>query len=86
MSTILLIEDDITSREMLVHKLLSCGYQVLQAGCAADAEEIILCWLPDLMLLDITLPDKSGMEALKVIQKQQLYLLSSFPKERLTMI
>ncbi|MCH2205249.1 MAG: ATP-binding protein [Lentisphaerales bacterium] len=68
MSTILLVEDDVTSREMLVHRLVSCGFQVLQAGCAADAEEMVLCCLPDLILLDITLPDKSGLEVLKVLK------------------
>lgn len=68
MSTILLVEDDVTSREMLVHRLVSCGYQVLQAACASDAEEMVLCCLPDLILLDITLPDKSGLEVLKVLK------------------
>ena len=68
MSTILLVEDDVTSREMLVHRLVNCGYQVLQAACAKDAEEMVLCCLPDLILLDITLPDKSGLEVLKVLK------------------
>ncbi|MCM8530910.1 MAG: response regulator, partial [Lentisphaeraceae bacterium] len=64
MSTILLVEDDVTSREMLVHRLVNCGYQVLQAGTGKDALEMILCCLPDLILLDITLPDISGLEVL----------------------
>ncbi|MCM8527274.1 MAG: ATP-binding protein [Lentisphaeraceae bacterium] len=65
MSTILLVEDDNTSRELLVHRLVNCGYQVLQAACGKDAQEMILCCLPDLILLDITLPDINGLKILE---------------------
>ena len=65
MSTILLVEDDNTSRELLVHRLVNCGYQVLQAACGKDAQEMVLCCLPDLILLDITLPDINGLKILE---------------------
>ena len=68
MSTILLVEDDNTSRELLVHRLVNCGYQVLQATCGKDAKEMILCCLPDLILLDITLPDINGLEILESLK------------------
>lgn len=68
MSTILLVEDDNTSRELLVHRLVNCGYQVLQAACGKDAKEMILCCLPDLILLDITLPDINGLKILESLK------------------
>lgn len=68
MSTILLVEDDNTSRELLVHRLVNCGYQVLQAACGKDAKEMVLCCLPDLILLDITLPDINGLKILESLK------------------
>ena len=68
MSTILLVEDDTTSRELLVHRLVNCGYQVLQAACGKDAKEMVLCCLPDLILLDITLPDINGLKILESLK------------------
>lgn len=68
MSTILLVEDDNTSRELLVHRLVNCGYQVLQAACGKDAKEMVLCCLPDLILLDVTLPDINGLKILESLK------------------
>jgi DNA-binding NarL/FixJ family response regulator len=43
---------------------------ILQAGSYAEAMEIIQELEPDVVLLDIYLPDKTGMELLKVIREK----------------
>lgn len=60
MHTILLIED-IPDNAMLVQKILtSQGYEVLWAKTAAQGLEMAEKYLPDMILLDLGLPDIDG--------------------------
>lgn len=49
------------------------GYQVSAADTGEDGERLIWKESPDLVLLDLKLPDSSGIEVLKMLR-------SSFPK------
>lgn len=60
--TILLVEDNATIRHAFSILLEESGYRVLQAGTGADALGIAKRDRPDLVLMDLGLPDLSGLE------------------------
>lgn len=62
MPTILLIEDDPRIMEMNTIVLAMHGYRVLQAEALAEADAILACEMPDLLVLDIMMPDGSGLD------------------------
>ena len=59
--TVLLAEDDLGLASMLVDGLEQAGYRVWQAGNAAEAELLAEEVQPDLVVLDLMLPDASGL-------------------------
>jgi putative two-component system response regulator len=59
----ILVVDDQLNNTLLMRELLSLqGYDVLIAGNAAEAESIMRQTPPDLVLLDVIMPGKSGYE------------------------
>lgn len=71
MSTILLVEDNPHIMKINAQLLTLWGYQVLQAETAAQAREQ-LRWHPvDLIVLDILLPDGSGLELCRELKAQR---------------
>jgi putative two-component system response regulator len=59
----ILVVDDHLNNTLLMRELLSQqGYNVLIAGNAAEAESIMRQTPPDLVLLDVIMPGKSGYE------------------------
>lgn len=61
-ATILLVEDDRLVLYTLARGLRDAGYHVLEADSAEAAMQICAETCPDLALLDMRLPDMSGME------------------------
>lgn len=59
---ILLVEDNTTIRDAFAILLAESGYRVLEAGTGAEALERATRDLPDLILMDLGLPDFSGLE------------------------
>ena len=68
MNTIYCVEDDSNIRELIEYTLSSTGFEVEGFECAKDFFEKIKVQLPDLILLDIMLPDKDGMEILSILR------------------
>lgn len=68
MKTVYIVEDDANIREIEMFALKNCGYEVRGFECAADFFRGIQEEKPSLILLDIMLPDKDGMEVLKKIR------------------
>ncbi len=60
--TILIVEDDLDVAEMLEAYFRVQGYNVLTANWGEDAVETSLLETPDLLILDIRLPDIDGFE------------------------
>lgn len=66
---VLVIEDDQFLRELFVRKLLSSGFKVENAVDGKTAFAILERWKPDIILLDLILPDMDGFEILGRIKK-----------------
>jgi DNA-binding response OmpR family regulator len=60
MNRILLADGDAAIRETLGGMLATEGYAVVVADTAADAAAKIGAWRPELVLLDLNLPDPDG--------------------------
>jgi DNA-binding response OmpR family regulator len=68
--TILLVDDDALMRRSLAFHVEQAGYQVHTAANAEDALSLIRHSPPDLVVLDIGLPDMDGLEVLREIKTQ----------------
>ena len=71
MERVLLVEDEVTFRRIIARNLSSRGLQVREAGSAAEAVAAVNQEAPDLMLLDINLPDRTGWDVLRELKKQR---------------
>ena len=65
MATILVVDDEVGIRELLSEILADEGYSVRVAGSAESARDIRRSERPDLVLLDIWMPDTDGITLLK---------------------
>ncbi|NIM19905.1 MAG: response regulator [Candidatus Latescibacteria bacterium] len=67
-SVILLVDDQDTIRFFLEKTLVQEGYEALTAKTGHEAVEIARQHIPDLVLLDLKLPDMDGLEVLRKIK------------------
>ena len=66
----ILVVDDAAFMRMRCKKLLTqSGYEVIEAATGSQAVEMYQSDKPDLVLLDITMPDMDGLTALREIIK-----------------
>ncbi len=63
MPKILLVEDNEMNRDMLSRRLQRKGYQIVTAESGEQALSMARSETPDLILMDITLPQMDGWEA-----------------------
>lgn len=70
MYKVLVIEDDVMMSDMLSMYLSEEGYSVMQAYRADDGLRLVADFVPDLVLLDLILPDLDGMEVCALIRKR----------------
>jgi DNA-binding response OmpR family regulator len=66
---ILIVEDDPGITRLLRDNLTIDGFSVRSAGDAAEAVAAARVFFPDLVLLDLMLPDKSGFELCGVLRQ-----------------
>ena len=66
---ILLVEDEPNIRNLVSMVLESGGYQTIQAESCAVAEMCYTSYLPDLVVLDLGLPDADGMQFLSFVRR-----------------
>jgi two-component system cell cycle response regulator DivK len=69
MPKILIVEDNELSREMLSRRLRRKGYEVLVATDGQEGIAMTQRELPDLVLMDLSLPDLDGWEATRRLKK-----------------
>lgn len=65
---VMIVEDDAVLVNALTLVLEDEGYDISVATDGEEAEKLILKEVPDLILLDLLLPIKSGFEVLKVVR------------------
>src|ERR1700761_2330796 len=70
MSRILIIEDDKKMSDALSSGLQAAGYDVLTAGSAEEGFYLVHSRHPDLLLLDLTLPHRNGLDILKQLRQE----------------
>lgn len=68
-AVILIIDDEVQIRKLLTITLTSYDYKVLEAVNAKEALTLVANHPPDLVLLDIGLPDMSGHQVLRHLRE-----------------
>lgn len=68
MAGIVLIEDDVDIRRLVADALAAQGHDVESAGLALEGLELAVKGNPDLVVLDLGLPDLDGSELLRMIR------------------
>lgn len=68
---ILVVDDSATVRKLIAGKLEKCGHEVFCAADGVEAIEQLDLVIPDLILLDITMPRMDGYQVCKVIRGRE---------------
>jgi DNA-binding response OmpR family regulator len=68
-ASVVVCEDDPTTLELLCDHLMADRFGVLPAPSASDALRLCRYKQPDLLLLDLSLPDASGLDVLREIRE-----------------
>lgn len=68
MRTVLNVDDTAANRYLKSRALRQAGFRVIEAGTGQSALALVLEERPDLVLLDIKLPDMSGLEVCRVLK------------------
>jgi DNA-binding response OmpR family regulator len=68
MASILVIEDDQRIRESLARALVDNGHAVRAEARGADALSVVADWKPDVVVLDLGLPDLDGADVLRMVR------------------
>ncbi len=74
---VLVVDDEKQIRAILRAYLTSEGFQVQEAATGAQALHLLTTEPPDLVLLDIGLPDLDGLEVLRTLRKTSMSTSSS---------
>jgi len=68
MAQVLLVEDDHIMRGTLARSLTNCGHIVYAVGTALEALRRVASAAPDVVILDLGLPDLDGADALRMLR------------------
>lgn len=67
-ATLLLVEDDDATRTFLADNLAADGYELLVAASAREGRRALDEGAPDLAILDVSLPDGSGLDLVRAVR------------------
>lgn len=69
---ILLVEDESNIRNLVATMLETAGYQIIRADTCSVAKTLFASYLPDLVILDLGLPDMDGINMLEFVRQSSL--------------
>ena len=69
-ATVLIVDDNDDNLLLLSYALEEIGYATIQGSCGSDAIELATRHVPDLVLLDILLPDMNGMTVIRHLRRR----------------
>jgi DNA-binding response OmpR family regulator len=67
---VVIVEDEVTLRRIIARNLVRRGVLVAETGTADEAVRAVQAQKPDLLLLDVNLPDRSGWDVLRDLQRR----------------
>ncbi len=70
MAKVFVVEDDPYIQLLITRKLQEAGMVVQSASNGADAMVRVLAEIPDVLILDVMLPDRSGLEICRDVKEQ----------------
>ena len=70
--SVLIVDDTVDDREMLVEYLRFCGFPVTEAAGGAEAIQIAGAIHPDVILMDLSMPEIDGWEATRRLKADPL--------------
>ncbi len=62
MATVLLVDDEVSVREMVSEVIRQCGHKVVTAGSVAEARGYFTSQKIDLVVTDLVMPEQSGID------------------------
>jgi DNA-binding response OmpR family regulator len=68
--TVMIIEDEADAAELFSEMMRINGFRVIKMFSSAPAIPIIMQERPDVILLDVMMPDISGLEVLRYIRRE----------------
>jgi CheY-like chemotaxis protein len=72
-AVVLLADDYDDTRDLYLEYLMANGYRVLTAASGNEAIRVARTWRPDLILMDIRMPDISGVEAMRILRQDAAF-------------
>lgn len=73
MKTILIADDNASGRDLLRTVLEGCGYRAIEAADGGQAIEQAREYHPDLILLDLHMPDTDGFAVLRQLRSEAAF-------------
>lgn len=71
MPSIIIIDDDVSVTKLLIHHFTSRGWDAMAVGTGEEGLQLCEKQPPDIVLLDMKLPDRDGMDVLKQLQERK---------------
>src|ERR1700722_20168231 len=71
MPKILVVEDNEVNRDMLSRRMKRRGYDVITAADGEQGYSLALSEMPDLILMDISLPEMDGWEVINLLKAKE---------------
>jgi CheY-like chemotaxis protein len=68
--TVIVVEDETDAAEMFAEMMRVSGFRVVKSFSSGPAISLIANEQPDLVILDVMMPDVSGLEVLRFIRRE----------------
>jgi two-component system cell cycle response regulator DivK len=84
---VLIVDDNEKNRRLAHDVLTAAGFQTIEAATGAEAITLAMEHVPDVVLMDLQLPDMNGTDALRELERNEptaripVVVLSAMPLE-----